>query len=189
MHEAYGRYLNAQDEARGLSTTTRFLLFKASHERTAGATKGQELLGHFRVKETMYIRPSNRYSRDAMHPDKFQFGTTQILPEKESARLLDTFFRIPSDVDSAEYLARETRIVCAGSHAVRPLNPCTWVQRLPPRSSERGGGGRNRNRRPRDRTPKGAELLTQKAAEITNREELSGQKTRAINERGSLMKF
>ena len=84
MHEAYGRYLNAQDEARGLSTTTRFLLFEASYERTADATKGQELLGHFRVKETMYIRPANRYSRDAMHPDKFQFGTTQILPEKEA---------------------------------------------------------------------------------------------------------
>ncbi len=33
-----------------------------------------------------------------MHTDKFQYGKTQILPEKERSRLLDTFFRIPGDV-------------------------------------------------------------------------------------------
>ena len=53
---------------------------------------------HFRIKETMNVRPQNPYSRKVMHPDKFQYGKTQILPEKERSRLLDTFFRIPGDV-------------------------------------------------------------------------------------------
>ena len=65
---------------------------------------------HFRIQEVMNVRPQNPYSRKVMHPDKFQFSRSQILPEKQYHRLLDTFFRIPADVESvAEYLAEMTR--------------------------------------------------------------------------------
>ena len=67
------------------------------------------LLAPFRTRELKEVRCAN-HTRAKCKPHMFQWGTSQILPEKNRAFMLNLFFRVPSNKKPASWISEKASL-------------------------------------------------------------------------------